>query len=86
MTERASDLLAALSDRLMADIGETGTATAEVVRSTVPELILAQPDGINEMPIRNSATFLVALFSSLRLDTSVPWPEYYTLARDAARR
>jgi len=86
MTERASDLLGELSDRLSADLLDTGVATAEVVRAAVPELVQAQPEGFNEMPIRNSAEFLVALFRSLRVDSAVPWPEYYLMARDASRR
>jgi diguanylate cyclase (GGDEF)-like protein len=86
MTERASDLLAALSDRLTADSEDAGTSTADLVRSSVPELVLAHPEGFSEMPIRNSGDFLGALFRSLRLDSSVPWPEYYLLAREASRR
>ena len=30
--------------------------------------------------------FLQALFRSLRLDSKIPWPEYYTQAREFARR
>src|SRR5439155_5460393 len=40
MTERASDLLGALSDRLTADMGDTGASTADVVREAVPELVM----------------------------------------------
>ena len=60
MTERASDLLGALSDRLTADMGDTGASTADVVREAVPELVMAQPEGFTEMPIRSSAQFLPA--------------------------
>jgi len=86
MTERASDLLGALSDRLTADMGDTGASTADVVREAVPELVMAQPEGFTEMPIRSSAQFLEALFRSLRIDSTVPWPEYFVLAREASRR
>ena len=86
MTERASDLLGALSDRLTADLGDTGATTADVVREAVPELVMAQPEGFTEMPIRSSAQFLEALFRSLRIDSTVPWPEYFVLAREASRR
>jgi diguanylate cyclase (GGDEF)-like protein len=86
MTERASDLLGSLSDRLSADLGETGATTSETVRSRLPELILAQPEGFSEMPIRSAAAFLQALFRSLRVDSDVPWPEYYVMAREASRR
>src|SRR5690242_19861924 len=86
MTERASDLLSALSDRLSADLGDTGASTTETVRSRVPDLVMAQPEGFNEMPIRNTAAFLEALFRSLRLDSSVPWADYYLMAREASHR
>ena len=86
MTERASDLLGELSDRLTADLGATGEATAEVVRTTFPELVQAQPEGFDEMPIKSSAAFLAALFRSLRIDADVPWPEYYVMAREASLR
>jgi diguanylate cyclase (GGDEF)-like protein len=86
MTERASDLLSELSDRLTADLGETGTTTADVVQATFPELVQAQPDGFSEMPIRSSAAFLDALFRSLRIDSAVPWQEYYVMAREASLR
>src|SRR5205814_1966640 len=52
----------------------------------VPELVMAQPEGFTEMPIRSSAQFLEALFRSLRIDSTVPWPEYFVLAREASRR
>src|SRR5438094_4166483 len=86
MTERDSDLLGALSDRLTGDMGDTGASTADVVREAVPELVMAQPEGFTEMPIRSSAQFLEALFRSLRIDSTVPWPEYFVLAREASRR
>jgi hypothetical protein len=86
MTERASDLLGELSDRLTADLGDTGLATADAVKASVPEMVQAQPEGFSEMPIRNSAEFLGALFRSLRVGSTVPWPEYYLMARDASRR
>jgi len=86
MTERASDLLGELSDRLTADLGETGPATTEILRDSVPQLIAATPDTWSEMPIRTSAAFLEVLFRSLRVDSDVPWSEYYELAREASRR
>jgi len=33
-----------------------------------------------------SISFLRALFRSLRPDSKLPWPEYYTQAREYARR
>ncbi len=86
MIERASDLLDALADRLTADLEDAGATTTETVRSRVPELILAQPAGSTEMPIQSAASFLEALFKSLRRDSEVPWSDYYVLAREASRR
>jgi len=86
MTERASDLLGELSDRLTADLGDTGPITSEVIRSSVPQLAAATPEGFPEMPIRSSAAFLAVLFKSLRVDADVPWPDYFLMAREASRR
>jgi diguanylate cyclase (GGDEF)-like protein len=86
MTEKASDLLGELSDRLTTDPGSTAPATAEILRSTLPELVEALPDGFREMPIRDAGAFLVALFRSLRVESGVPWPDYYLMAREASRR
>jgi len=86
MTERASDLLGELSDRLTADLGDTGPVTSEVIRSSVPQLAAATPEGFAEMPIRSSAAFLAVLFRSLRVDAEVPWHEYFLMAREASRR
>ena len=86
MTERASDLLGELSDRLTADLGETGPATTEILRNSVPQLVEATPDSWSEMPIRSTGAFLAVLFRSLRIDSDVPWTDYYLLAREASRR
>jgi len=86
MTERASDLLGELSDRLTGDLGDTGPATAEILRNSVPQLTAASADGFPEMPIHSSAAFLSVLFKSLRIGTEVPWPDYYFMAREASRR
>ena len=42
MTERASDLLSKLADRLSADPGESGLVAAESVRSLAPEILKSQ--------------------------------------------
>jgi hypothetical protein len=76
MTERASDLLGDLSDRLTADLEETGSTAAEAIRTSMPELILTVPESLGEMPIRSSSQFLDALYRSLRIDSNVPWAEY----------
>ena len=86
MTERASDLLSELSDRLTANLLEAGVA-AESIRAAMPELSQASSESITEtMPIHNSAEFLQVLYRSLRIDSNVPWAEYYVLAREASHR
>src|SRR5712664_2859036 len=87
MTERASDLLSELADRLSADPRDSGQVVAESVVTLEPELLKAQQDGssIDEL-VRTSVSFLEILFRSLRADSRVPWQQYYTLARQASRR
>src|SRR5712691_9055324 len=86
MTERASDLLSELSERLTADLDEVGNTAAEAIRSAMPELVLTMPESVTEMPIRSSSQLLEALYRTLRIDSSVPWAEYYLLAREASHR
>ncbi len=86
MTERAGDLLSELSDRLTADLEEVGNTAAEAIRSAMPELVLTVPESFTEMPIRTSSQFLDALYRTLRIDSTVPWAEYYVLAREASHR
>jgi diguanylate cyclase (GGDEF)-like protein len=87
MTERASDLLSELADRLSADSRDSGQVVAESVRTLEPELLRMQKDGgsIDDL-VRTSVGFLEILFRSLRADSRVPWQQYYTLAREASRR
>src|SRR5260370_5839550 len=87
MTERASDLLSELADRLSADPGDSGQVVAESVVTLEPELLRAQRDGssIDEL-VRTSVGFLEILFRSLRADSRVPWQQYYTLARETSQR
>ena len=87
MTERASDLLGELADRLSADSRESGQVVAESVRTLEPELLKMQKDGgsIDDL-VDTSVGFLEILFRSLRADSRVPWQQYYTLAREASRR
>src|SRR5438552_2136361 len=86
MTERASDLLSELSVRLTADLQEAGATASEAIRTSMPELVLTVPESFSEMPIRSSSQFLEALYRTLRIDSSVPWAEYYVLAREASLR
>src|SRR3989442_11624422 len=87
MTERASDLLSELADRLSADSRDSGQVVAESVRALEPDLLRMQRDGtsIDEL-VRTSVGFLEILFRSLRADSHVPWQQYYTLARETSRR
>src|SRR5438477_8005146 len=86
MTQRASDLLGEVADRLSADATESGMVAAEAVRAIEPELLKGYRDGSLDELVKMSVAFLQALFRSLRLDSKLPWPEYYTQARAYARR
>src|SRR6267143_4596383 len=86
MTERASDLLGELVDRLSVNISESGIVAAESVRAIEPELLKTHKDGSVDELVKTSVAFLEILFRSLRPDSKVPWHEYYTVAREASRR
>jgi diguanylate cyclase (GGDEF)-like protein len=86
MTQRASDLLAEVADRLSADSHDSGLVVAEAVRAIEPELVEGYRDGSMDELSKMSVRMLQALFASLRLDTKIPWPEHYTAARELARR
>src|SRR5256885_8969742 len=86
MTQRASDLLAEVADRLANSAEESGIVAAQAVRAIEPEILNGFNDSTVDELARTSVTFLQALFRSLRLDSKVPWPEYYTQAREFARR
>src|SRR6267143_30452 len=86
MTERASDLLGELADRLSADVGESALVAAESVRSLAPEILKVQKDGSVDELVRTSVKFLELLFRCLNSNSRIPWVEYYALAREASRR
>jgi diguanylate cyclase (GGDEF)-like protein len=86
MTERASNLLSDVADRLSADAGESGLVAAESVRALAPEILKSQSGGSVDELVRTSVRFLELLFRSLRSDSHIPWVEYYGVARDASRR
>jgi diguanylate cyclase (GGDEF)-like protein len=86
MTQRASDLLAEVGDRLSADATQSALVVAEAVTAIEPELLRTYKDGSHEELVKMSTGFLQALFQSLRPDSKLPWPEYYTQAREYARR
>jgi diguanylate cyclase (GGDEF)-like protein len=86
MRQRASDLLSELADRLSANATESAMVAAEAVRAIEPEVLKGFKDGSTDELVAMSVSFLQALFRSLRPDSKLPWHEYYTLAREAARR
>src|SRR5215510_15010144 len=86
MTERASDLLSELADRLTADLEGAGKLAADSIRTSMPELVQTTPESFSEMPIQNASQFIEALYRYLRIDSNVPWTQYYVLAREASRR
>src|SRR5438067_1516154 len=86
MTQRASDLLAEVADRLSADATQSGMVAAEAITAIEPEVLKGYADGSGEELVTMSTNFLRALFRSLRPDSNLPWPEYYTQAREYARR
>src|SRR6266699_731236 len=86
MTQRASELLADIAGRLSTDAADSALVAAEAITAIEPELLKGYRDGTQDELAGMSKRFLRALFSSLRPDSSLPWPEYYTQARDYARR
>lgn len=86
MTERASDLLSELAERLSANVSESGLVAAESVRAIEPDLLSVHKDGSVDELVKTSVSFLGLLFRSLRPDARVPWSEYYTVAREASSR
>src|ERR1700682_2582100 len=86
MTERATDLLSELADRLSDNVNESGLVAAESVRAIEPDLLKTHKDGTVDELVKTSVSFLEILFRSLRPDSRVPWHEYYTVAREASKR
>src|SRR5437660_172830 len=87
MTERASELLSELADRLSADSRDSGKVVVGSVGELEPEVLRIQKDGASiDVLVRTSVGFLEILFRSLRAASLVPWQQYYTLAREASRR
>lgn len=86
MTQRASDLLSGVAERLSEDATQSGMVAAEAVRAIEPELLKGYKDGSLDELVTMSVAFHRALFKSLRPDSNLPWSEYYTIAREASRR
>src|SRR5487761_144491 len=86
MTERASDLLSELAEKLSGSASDSGLVAAESVRAIEPELLKTHKDGSVDELVKTSVAFLEILFRSLRPDSKVPWNEYYSVAREASRR
>ena len=58
MTERASDLLTELADRLSDKASESGLLAAESVRAIEPELLKSHKDGSVDELVKTSVAFL----------------------------
>src|SRR5437879_9694495 len=86
MPPRASDLLAEVADRLSTDATQSAIVVSEAKRAIEPELLKGYKNGTIDELVNMSISFLRALFRSLRPDSKLPWPEYYTQAREYARR
>jgi diguanylate cyclase (GGDEF)-like protein len=86
MTQRASDLLSELADRLSAHVTESGIVAAEAVRAIEPDVLKSHKDGSDDELVKTSIAFLQVLFRSLQPEAKLPLNEYYTLARQEARR
>ena len=86
MTQRASDLLADVAGRLSSNSSNSGLVVAEAVRAIEPELLKGYKDGSLDEVAEMAVRFLQALFQALRPDSNLPWHEYYTQAREYARR
>jgi diguanylate cyclase (GGDEF)-like protein len=85
MTQRASDLLSELADRLSAHVTESGMVAAEAVRAIEPDILKRTPGAEDEL-VKTSVAFLQVLLRSLKPDVKLPLNEYYTQARQEARR
>ena len=79
-------MLAEVADRLSEDATQSGVVAAEAITAIEPELLKGYKDGSLDELVTMSTNFLRALFRSLRPDSNLPWPEYYTQAREYARR
>ncbi len=86
MTQRASDLLAEVADRLSTDTSDNGRLVAEGIQAIEPELLKGYKDGSLDEVSQMAVRFLQALFQVLKPDSKLPWHEYYTQAREYARR
>src|SRR5260370_33671549 len=85
MTQRASDLLAEVADRLSDDASPSGLVAAEAIKAPAPEILQGLKDSNDEL-VNLSVEFLRALFRSLKPNSNLPRPEDYTQARGLARR
>jgi diguanylate cyclase (GGDEF)-like protein len=86
MTQRASEVLSELADRLASNAGGSALVAVEAVRAIEPELLKGLKDPSTDDFQKTSVRFLEVLFRSLRSDSKVPWGEYYAAAREASRR
>src|SRR5579872_3242279 len=86
MTQRASDLLGDLADKLSDNAEESGQIAVAAVQAIEPDLARGYRDGSADELTKMSVAFLQALFRTLRPGSNLPWSEYYTLARESSRR
>jgi diguanylate cyclase (GGDEF)-like protein len=86
MTQRASELLSDLADRLASNATQSGLVAVEAVRAIEPELLRGLKDPSVDDALKTSVMYLEILFRSLRPDSKVPWADYYALAREGSRR
>lgn len=86
MTQRASDLLGDLADKLSDNAEESGQIAVAAVHAIEPDLARGYKDGSPDELTKMSVAFLQALFRTLRPGSNLPWNEYYALARESSRR
>ena len=86
MTQRASDLLGDLADKLSDNADESGQIAVAAVHAIEPDLARGYKDGSPDELTKMSVAFLQALFRTLRPGSNLPWNEYYALARESSRR
>src|SRR5215469_11354479 len=85
MTQRASDLLAEVADRLSSDESVCGLLAAETMKAVEPEILNGLKDGSQDEMTRQAVAFVQVLFRTLRVAAKVPWDDYYKRAREFAR-
>src|ERR1700716_3526948 len=86
MTQRASDLLSELADRLSADVTESGMVAAEAVRAIEPEILKSNTSLSDDELVKTSVASPRVSSRSLQPPPKPPLNESNTGARQEARR